>query len=58
MRGHGGHDRGVDVPGDDDLNSIVPGAIVPGKRASWVLQDATIYDTSSHKFLVPGSFFP
>lgn len=41
-----------------DLNSIVPGAIVTGKRASWVLLDATIYDTSSHKFMVPGMFYP
>jgi hypothetical protein len=41
-----------------DLNSIVPGAIVPGKRASWVLTEAAIYDTSSHKFMVPGNFYP
>ena len=40
-----------------NLNSILPGAIVTGKRASWVLIDASIYDTSSHKFLVPGSFY-
>jgi hypothetical protein len=41
-----------------DLNTIVPGAVVPGKRASWVLLDASIYDTSSHKFMVPGNFYP
>jgi TolB protein len=41
-----------------DLNSIAPGAIVTGKRASWVLKDATVYDTSSHKFMVPGNFYP
>jgi TolB protein len=41
-----------------DINSILPGAIVPGKRASWVLIDAAVYDTSSHKFLVPGTFYP
>jgi TolB protein len=41
-----------------DINSIVPGAIVAGKRASWVLNSTTIYDTSSHKFMVPGSFYP
>ena len=41
-----------------NINSILPGAIVPGKRASWVLKDATIYDTSSHKFLVPGYVLP
>ncbi len=41
-----------------NINSILPGSIVPGKRASWVVLDAIIYDTQSRRFLVPGSFFP
>jgi hypothetical protein len=41
-----------------DLNSIVPGAVVSGKRASWVLLNARIMDTSGHNFLVPGNFYP
>jgi Tol biopolymer transport system component len=41
-----------------DINSILPGAIVPNKRASWVLLKATIYDTQSRPFLVPGNFYP
>jgi len=41
-----------------NLNTIVPGAIVPGKRASWVLNDAVIYDTQSRPFMVPGNFYP
>jgi hypothetical protein len=34
-----------------------PGAVVPGKRASWVLIKATIYDPND-PFLVPGTFYP
>jgi hypothetical protein len=41
-----------------DLNTIVPGAIVDGNRASWVLRKASIGDTSSHDFLIAGSFYP
>ena len=41
-----------------DINSIAPGAIASGMQASWVLNDARIYDTQSRKFMVPGSFYP
>jgi hypothetical protein len=41
-----------------DLNTIQPGAVVSGKRASWVLRKATIYDPASNEFLVPGTFYP
>jgi Tol biopolymer transport system component len=41
-----------------DLNTITPGAVVPGKRASWVLRKVTIYDGASKEFLVPGTFYP
>jgi hypothetical protein len=58
MHRYGGHDRGSTCQLSTDLNSMVPGAIVTGKRASWVLLKATIYDTNSHAFLVAGSFYP
>jgi hypothetical protein len=41
-----------------DLNTMVPGAVVNGKRASWVLLKATIYDGTGNPFLLPGSFYP
>jgi hypothetical protein len=36
----------------------VPGALVSGKRASWVLLKASIMDTSGHDLLAPGNFYP
>jgi hypothetical protein len=41
-----------------NLNTMVPGAIVSGKRASWVLNRAVIYDGTGNEFLVPGNFYP